>query len=60
MFLNGKYTDIDTLLFQLETKNVLKVRNGVNRTVDLGVSVDKVCVFHVGLVLQVGKIFEVN
>jgi hypothetical protein len=37
MFLNGKYIDIDELLFHLETKNMLKVRNGVKRTIDQGV-----------------------
>jgi hypothetical protein len=37
MFLNGKYTDIDELLFQLKTKIVLKARNGVKRTIDQGV-----------------------
>lgn len=37
MILNGKYTDIDELLFQLEAKNVLKARNGVKRTIDQGV-----------------------
>jgi hypothetical protein len=37
MFLNGKYIDIDELLFHLERKKVLKARNGVKRTIDQGV-----------------------